>query len=256
MLQNLKLFDAHFHIIDNRFPLVSNLGYLPETFTCSNYLTRMNKYSLNGGVIVSGSFQAFDQTYLMDALETLGPSFVGVTQLPKTISDEELLKLNNAGVRAVRFNLKRNNSVSNHYIESTAKRIYEIVGWHTELYVDSKELTYYYQMLLNLPAVSIDHLGLSHAGFSTLIKLAEHGVRVKATGFGRLDFDAKDAICDLYSVNPHSLMFGTDLPSTRANRPYRDDDFCLVIDSLSPEQAHNVIYKNAIDFYNPKQRNI
>ena len=36
-----------------------------------------------GGAVVSGSFQGFDQSYLLDALDQLGPSFVGVTQLPR-----------------------------------------------------------------------------------------------------------------------------------------------------------------------------
>ena len=32
--QDFNLFDAHFHIIDQRFPLVPNNGYVPEPFTC------------------------------------------------------------------------------------------------------------------------------------------------------------------------------------------------------------------------------
>jgi hypothetical protein len=47
-------------------------------------------------------------------------------------------------------------------------------------------------------------------------------------------------------------MFGTDLPSTRAARPFNDDDYALVVDTLEPEQATHVLYKNAIDFYKPK----
>ena len=43
------------------------------------------------------------------------------------------------------------------------------------------------EMLVSLPAVSIDHLGLSKAGFPTLLRLAEKDVRVKAAGFGRVD---------------------------------------------------------------------
>jgi predicted TIM-barrel fold metal-dependent hydrolase len=134
-----------------------------------------------------------------------------------------------------------------------AKRVHEVVGWHVELYVDSKELTDLYHLLVDLPAVSIDHLGLSKAGFSTLIRLAESGVRIKATGFGRVDFDIGAALIDLYSANPQSLMFGTDLPSTRAKSPFKDDDFALVVDTLGSEQVINVLYKNAIDFYKPKE---
>lgn len=249
--QEFKLFDTHLHIIDNRFPLVPNNGYLPDAFTCEDYLIRMKGYNLAGGAIVSGSFQAFDRTYLLDALKKFGPSFVGVTQLPAAVSDEELLELNSAGVRAVRFNLKRGGSEEVKYLDSVAKRVHELVDWHVELYVDSRELPLLYKTLAALPAVSIDHLGLSKEGFGTLLKLVEHGVHVKATGFGRVDFDVRKALKELFTANPESLMFGTDLPSTRAPRPYEDNDFAIIIDALGAEKAGKVFYENAIRFYHP-----
>ena len=250
-LQDFKLFDTHLHIIDSRFPLVPNNGYLPREFTCEDYIARMKRYSLAGGAIVSGSFQALDQTYLLDALNRLGPAFVGVTQLPATVSDEELLELDRGGVRAVRFNLRRGGSEDVKFLDRMARRVHELVGWHVELYVDSRELTGLYDILASLPAVSIDHLGLSGEGFGTLLRLAERGVRVKATGFGRVDFDVRTALQDIYAANPEALMFGTDLPSTRAPRPYVDDDFALVIETLGSEKARNVLHENAVKFYHP-----
>ena len=37
-ITDYPLFDAHFHIIDPRFPLVPNRGYLPDRYTVSDYL--------------------------------------------------------------------------------------------------------------------------------------------------------------------------------------------------------------------------
>jgi predicted TIM-barrel fold metal-dependent hydrolase len=248
-----KYFDCHFHIIDKNFPVVANQGFMPDAFTSQDYLERSKAVELCGGAVVSGSFQAFDQSYLFHALKVLGPSFVGVTQVPQTISDQELQELNSAGVRAVRFNVKRGGSEEIHHLESMARRVHQLVGWHTELYVDSAELTELFESLVSLPAVSIDHLGLSKAGFPTLLKLAERGVRVKATGFGRVDFDVSSALTELYAANPRALMFGTDLPSTRAPRPYQNEDYTLVLETLGEEKASNVFYKNAVDFYRPKE---
>jgi predicted TIM-barrel fold metal-dependent hydrolase len=248
-LQKLKLFDAHLHIIDNRFPLVPNNGYVPEAFTWQDYLARMNSHQLLGGAIVSGSFQAFDQTYLVTALRELGPSFVGVTQLPSSVSDDQVLALNAAGVRAVRFNLKRGGSAEISQLDLMARRFYDLVGWHVELYADSNDLPDLFNTLTSLPAVSVDHLGLSSAGFPTLLKLAERGVRVKATGFGRVDFDVRVALQQLYAANPDSLIFGTDLPSTRAPRPYRDEDIDVIGEVLGDDGARKVLYDNAIQFY-------
>jgi len=67
-MSTFKIFDSHFHIIDRRFPLIPNEGYVPDEFSCEDYLARAKSFPLAGGAIVSGSFQAFDQTYLIDAL--------------------------------------------------------------------------------------------------------------------------------------------------------------------------------------------
>lgn len=249
MLDEYQLFDSHLHIIDERYPLVPNNGYTPSPFTPIDYLSRMSSYNLCGGAIVSGSFQAFDQNYLIAALETLGPSYFGVTQLPNSISDEKILDLDKFGVRAVRFNLKRGGSEGVRHLASMASRVNEIAGWHVELYIDSSEISDLYQTLIRLPSVSIDHLGLRKAEFRKIVQLAEKGVRVKATGFGRLDFPVPEALRDLYSANPSSLMFGTDLPSTRAPREYTDNDFVLVAEVLGSEAAKNVFSKNALNFY-------
>ena len=249
MFDQYPMFDSHLHIIDRRFPLVENNGFTPDEFTCADYLRRMKRYNLCGGAVVSGSFQSFDQTYLIDALKKLGPSFVGVTQLPFSVTDEEIVALNEQGVRAVRFNLKRGGSESVEHLVSMASRVYELAGWHVELYVDSKDLPDLYSTLMHLPAASVDHLGLSGAEFRTLVKLAECGVKVKATGFGRVDFPVADALRSLYDANPNSLIFGTDLPSTRAPRHYLDEDFELVIETLGPAAAKKVLRENAISFY-------
>ncbi len=107
-----------------------------------------------------------------------------------------------------------------------------------------------FDTLVALPAVSIGHLGLEKEGFKTLCKLAGRGVRIKATGFGRVDFDVPSALRELYAANPQALMFGTDLPSTRAPRPYYDSDFILVAEVLGNEAAQAIFFDNAADFYN------
>lgn len=242
------IFDAHFHIVDPAFPLVPNDGFLPQPYTCAMYRKAADALGIVGGAIVSGSFQAFDQTYLVDALGRMGPGYVGVTQLPPTVTDAELIGLHAKGVRAVRFNLKRGGSADATHLESFARRVHEVVGWHAELYVDSRELPALAATLERLPAVCIDHLGLSKDGFPHLLRLVERGARVKATGFGRVDFDIADALRRIHAANPGALMFGTDLPSTRAPVPFRPADIDLVVDTLGGGAAR-VLWQNARDFY-------
>ena len=109
-LNKLPVFDCHLHIIEKGYPLFENNGYIPDEYTVDNYLSRVSDYDIKGGVVVTGSFKGIDQTYLVNALRKLGSKFVGVTQLPVTSTDDEILKLSEIGVRAVRFNLNRGGS--------------------------------------------------------------------------------------------------------------------------------------------------
>ena len=53
------------------------------------------------------------------------------------------------------------------------------------------------------------------------------------------------------SVNPGALLFGTDLPSTRARQPFRDEDVDLVEGLLTTEFAEMVFHSNAVSLYRP-----
>lgn len=244
-----RVFDAHFHIIEEPFPLTSNNGFIPDFFSCDDYRERTSQYNLVGGAIVSGSFQSFDQDYLLSALNNLGSEFIGITQIQESISDEELIRLDQAGVKGVRFNLRRGGSESAEKLKSLGLRVYEQVGWHTELYIDSRELPPLFPVLDELPAVTIGHLGLSAEGFPNILKLVKKGVRIKATGFGRVDFEIKPALQQICEIDENCLLFGTDLPSTRVDQPYSHRDFRLIIEALGEETAQKVFCDNALLFY-------
>lgn len=243
------IFDAHCHIIDPQFPLIENQGFIPEPFTVNDYHDRTQGLDIQGGVVVSGSFQGEDTSYLSTCLKLLGPSFFGVAQLSSTVTDQEIKRLHSLGVRAVRFNLKRRCNLSIEAIEHLAHRVYDLRQWHAEFYIDSTSLMHLEKNLLSLPAISIDHLGLSCASLPILYRLADAGCRVKATGFGRIDFDPLPVLKKLHAINETCLLFGTDLPSTRASVAFSDKDISLVTDNFTPNEAHRILYQNAYDFY-------
>lgn len=245
----MRVFDSHFHIIDYRYPIHENQGYLPPNYVVENYQQATKDLNVLGGAIVSGSFQGFDQGYLIDALNKLGPSFCGVTQLPFTVSDEEIIKLNQTGVKALRFNIKRGGSEDLSKLDYLARRVYDLVGWHSELYIDSKDLPEITATIESLPAISIDHLGLSEEGLPHLLRLADQGVRVKATGFGRVELNVSSTLKSIYDVNPDALMFGTDLPSTRAKRPFKYADIEMIMELFDKKAVDKIMYSNALNWY-------
>ncbi|EEK79087.1 2-pyrone-4,6-dicarboxylate hydrolase [Bacillus cereus] len=245
----MRIFDAHFHIIDFNFPIIENQGYFPPNFVVEDYQNETPNLNVIGGAIVSGSFQGFDQEYLLEALKQLGSTFCGVTQLPFTVKDEEILNLNENGIRALRFNIKRGGSEDLSKLDYFARRVHDLVGWHSELYIDAKELPEIASTIEKLPAISIDHLGLSEEGLPHLLKLVDKGVHVKATGFGRVELDVENALKSIYEVNPDALMFGTDLPSTRAKRPFEYGDIKLIQQLFDEQATDNILYTNAFKWY-------
>ncbi|MBQ4818179.1 amidohydrolase family protein [Bacillus pumilus] len=245
----MKIFDAHFHIIDFNFPIQENQGYIPPSYDVNDYKRETADLGIVGGAIVSGSFQGFDQGYLLKALDELGPAYCGVTQLPFTATDDEIVHLDKHGVKALRFNVKRGGSEDISMLDYFARRVYELAGWHSELYIDAKHLPEISSMLEKLPAISIDHLGLSEEGLPHLLKLVDKGVRVKATGFGRVDLNVEHALTSIYQTNPDALMFGTDLPSTRAKRPFEYGDVELIQQLFDKKAADHILYKNAHQWY-------
>ncbi|MFI9506777.1 amidohydrolase family protein [Nocardia sp. NPDC052566] len=228
------MFDAHVHIIDPRFPLVENDGYLPEPYTLADYRKRMSRFDVVGGAVVSGSFQGTDQSYLKAALAELGTDWVGVTNLHLDATDEEIAELDRVGVRAMRFNLKRA-AADITGMTLLALRAHELAGWHVELYIDGQMLASLQPVISKLPALTIDHLGMSDEGLPYLLDLVDRGTRVKATGFGRVSMNVADTIRRIHAVNPGALMFGTDLPGTRAGRPFRDSDVDLICDVVGSD---------------------
>ncbi len=231
----MRIFDAHLHVIDPRFPLVANQGFLPESFTVDDYRARVG---IQCGAVVSGSFQAYDQTYLLDALQRLGPGFVGVAQVPPDVSDEEVLRLRAAGVRAFRANFTRGPAPPG--LLDLARRFDELAGWHLEVYADTRDLP-------PLPGVKlvIDHLGGPEAALPTTLRLVEQGAKVKATRFGASDHDIPRTLRAITAANPAALLFGTDLPGTRSPRAYGPEDLELVLE-VAGERA---IFTNAAATY-------
>ena len=247
------MYDTHFHIIDMRYPVQENQGFFPPSFPAPDYLLRTQGLGITGGNVVSGSFQGFDTGFMHEALRVLGPAFTGVIQIPSTATDEDILKLDAIGVRGVRFNLVRGGSADVADLDRFARRVWDLARWHAELYADARDLAPIFDTLAALPAVSIAHLGMSTEGLPTLLRLAEKGLMVKATGFGRMTLDPVEGIRTLVQANPDCLMFGTDLPSQRARRPFLPSDIDLLRDNVDATLVRKIFFDNAVKFYRPRK---
>lgn len=248
-LQGTDIFDAHCHIIDTRYPIISNQGYTPPAFPLEEYQQQTRPLGVTAGAIVSGSFQGNDQTYLRALLPRMGPRWVGVTQVASDIPDAEIASLAAIGVRALRFNLFRGSIDSVDDIVTLANRAHASGGWHTEIYADATALRPHVAKLSKLPQIVIDHMGMTEAGLPVVLDLVDAGARVKVTGFGRVSMNIPKVIESIAARNPDALMFGTDLPSTRAKRPFEVSDITLLRNVLSSQLAQKALWSNAVNLY-------
>jgi hypothetical protein len=48
-------------------------------------------------------------------------------------------------------------------------------------------------------------------------------------------------------------MFGSDLPSQRARRPFEPADMDLIRANIDPALERKVFYENAVGFYRPRE---
>lgn len=125
-------------------------------------------------------------------------------------------------------------------------------------------------LLCTLPVIVIDHLGFSAAGFGNLLALLDARMKakkksfVKLTGFGRYQGTREQLARNMESLlesHPQCVIFGTDLPSTHAAVPFREeDDVRLVLDAIervsrcrsgadAEELIEKVFWSNAESLY-------
>lgn len=242
------IFDAHFHIFSPDEALPGNAGFVPPPFGVEEYRRHATALGITGGVNVAGSVQGGDPRPLLEAAFVLGPGFVVVAQADATQDEEAMHRLAAAGVRGLRYSLYRGQWAEAGAVAAHAARA-ATCGLHAQIYADAAMLAPAAEALARLPALVIDHLGMTEAGLPVVLELARAGARVKASGFGRVTLEVPRALQRIAEVAPRALMFGTDLPSIRARRPFTLADIDLLRTVLGETLARAALHDTAVAFY-------
>ena len=155
--------DAHCHVFGpgERFPYAPERKYTPcdasvhELFALRDYL------GFERNVVVQATCHGTDNRALVDALERSEGRARGVATVRADVTDVELRKLHEAGVRGVRFNFVKRlvDSAPRDVLAAIATRIVPL-GWHIVLYFESADLPELYEFFTSLPtAIVVDHMG-------------------------------------------------------------------------------------------------
>jgi D-galactarolactone isomerase len=97
--------DCHMHIYDSRFPIAPNATLKPADAKPDDYRLLQKRIGTTRNVVVTPSTYGTDNSCTLDAMAKLGSNIRGVAVVDTSVSDAELKRLNDLGVRGIRFNL-------------------------------------------------------------------------------------------------------------------------------------------------------
>jgi predicted TIM-barrel fold metal-dependent hydrolase len=257
--------DCHHHIYSARFKVDPNSTLRPGEASVADYRLLQKRIGTSRNVVVQPSTYGVFNDGLIEALNEFGPAARGVAVVNTSVTDDELKRLDAAGVRGVRFNLASpGGATSMDMLEAVAKRIAPL-GWHIQFFMPA-DLIYMARRALNeLPCPAVfDHLahlpepqGITHPAFPVVVDLLQKGKAwLKLSGayadskVGPPTYADSTAVAKAYvSAAPDRLVWGSDWPHPTEQSKTLPDD--AVLFDLLAEWAPDEAVRNRILVDNP-----
>lgn len=250
--------DTHFHLFGpaSRFPYAPERSYTPADAPLEALLRVHDILGIARGVVVQGNAHGTDCSALLDALQREPGRLRGAAIVGDSVSDAELRRMFDAGVRALRFHhMPHGKGFSSHGLKAfaaLAPRMADL-GLHAQFMMDVSALDEALPYFKNwkLP-VMIDHMGnvdaakgVNQPGFQLLCRqLAEGKLWVKVSGAYRIskqypDYpDARPFHAALVQANPEQVVWGSDWPHPRLAENMPDTGHLLdLFNAWTPDAA-------------------
>lgn len=233
--------DCHLHVYDDRHAAVPGTALRPPNASIRQYRAVQARMGTSRAVLVTPSTYGADNEPMLVGLRELGEAGRGVAVIAGHESDEELLRLAQAGVRGIRVNLSLGRTNDEEAIPRLAARVSPF-GWHLQLLMPTAQLTRLAPMLRGLPTeVVFDHFArIAPDGFhrepahTVLLELLAAGrAWVKLSGgylvspTGSVEDRSLDALARSFiDAAPTRIVWGSDWPHATASagrQPMPDD---------------------------------
>lgn len=258
--------DCHMHIYDPaRFPMPPSRRVAPTHAAVAEYRLLQKRIGTTRVVVVQPRNYATDNRVTVDAIARLGPDARGVAVLHPTVSDAELTRLQDAGIRGIRFSLDDPATavVTPDMVEPLAKRVTDL-GWHVQFNVAGEQIVALAEVFRRLPTTMVfDHLahpslpaGIEDASHAIVRRLIDRGrTWVKLSGaysnsaIGPPYPEAARIAQAFVRAAPERLVWGSDWPhpGVLTNKP----NDALLFDLLM-DWAPDVATRNRILVQNPE----
>ena len=235
--------DAHCHVFGPaaHFPFSSQRKYTPCDASKEQLFELRDFLGFERSVIVQATCHGNNNDALEDALLNSNDSARGIASVGVDIDHATLRRLDQAGVRGVRFNFVKR------LVDNTPKDIFKKIskmiaeyGWHIVVYVESQDLEEIVSFLKALPTtVVFDHMarpdvakGTDSKEFNLLMRLMENEkFWCKTTCPERLtkispEYNYSDVLPfmqKLVTNFPDRVLWGTDWPHPNMKSHMPDD---------------------------------
>jgi 2-pyrone-4,6-dicarboxylate lactonase len=248
--------DSHFHIFGphQEFPYSPTRPFTPTDAGKADLFKLHEFLGIQRGVFVQSTAHGTDNRVLVDMLNAGKGRYRGVALLDPKTPDQEVERLDEAGVRGVRLHwyfphggAPRPRAEMLAIIEKVSP-----YGWHIANHVGGNGLVDYYEFLASIEApVVIDHMGrididegLNGQAFRRLLRLLDRGnVWVKLSGADRITkqphsyAEALPFAQALAKHAPERIVWGTDWPHPNhkpGNVP-NDGELVDLIGAITPD---------------------
>jgi len=269
--------DAHCHVFGpgDEFPFADERKYTPCDASKNQLFALRDYLGFERNVIVQATCHGADNRALVDALKASNGKAKGVATVESTISDEQLLELDKAGVRGVRFNFVKRlvNSLPKDDLVAIAERI-KPLGWHIVIYFEAQDLAEHYDFFTALPTtVVVDHMGRPDVSksvdgeeFELFLKLMRENTnfwskvscpeRISKTGQPYYE-DVIPFAKKVLESFPDRVLWGTDWPHPNMKSHVPDDgklvDFIPKI-ATTKELQEKLLVTNPMNLYWPEEK--
>jgi predicted TIM-barrel fold metal-dependent hydrolase len=218
-------------------------------------------------VVVQPRNYGIENEVTLDALKQAGGNARGVAVVRPTVTDAELKRFHDAGVRGIRFSIgdPKSRVVQPEMIEPLAKRVADL-GWHLQFNMEGVQVVELADILRRLPTPLVfDHLGnpplpagTEHPSHAIILSLIDKGrTWVKLSGaysntkIGPPDYpDATRTAQAFVKAAPERLVWGSDWPHPTEPNDRKPDD-ALLFDLLTV-WVPNEATRNRILVANPE----
>ncbi len=264
--------DTHFHIFGPvaQFPFSTKRSYTPDDAPLEHLLHMLDTLGMARGVVVQGHPYATDNCVVLDALQRQPQRLRGTAIVAPNTSRDELKRMTDAGVRALRFHhMPHGVGFSPLGLQSFEKLapVMADLGLHAQFMMDANALDSALPFFQDwkLPIV-LDHMGNVDAalgpqqpGVQRMCQLLATGkIWVKVSGTYRVsqqypDYpDARAIHQALVNANPDQVIWGTDWPHPRLEQDMPEDGHLLdLFNTWTPdaELRQKILVDNPVRLY-------